>query len=567
MFTISAFWYRRMCEIALFVALFLLAFFGLSFLSFAPSSSQQFLVPLPVAVSASVVALMSLVAYFASPRQRLGQITVIIYAGLVFTVGLLLILTDVSRSPFIALWLLVSVFAGLFGWRMLIGLFVAANSYLLTGLFVLHSLNLEQDGIVLALAYELPLLASWLIWHHKSHPDRAKDRAYNELIRELSQVANKSEIVINAIADGVIAIDSQGVIQLINPAAQKIIGWGKQDALKLDYKSVLKLIDKSEAPLNEENDPVQQVLHTNASVVNNDLTLLTISGRKLLVSIVASPVGQTGAGAIIVFRDITLEKQAEREQAEFISTASHEMRTPVATIEGYLGLSLNAATASIDARAQSYLIKAQESVRHLGQLFQDLLDISKVEDGRLKNNPKVVDLVAFADEIVSTFQDRAKAKNLVLLFKPSIHNEIIRKLNPVYYVDVDNDHLREVLSNLVENGIKYTMKGNVTVDITGDAEKVTLSVHDTGLGIPPEDIPHLFQKFYRVDNTETRDIGGTGLGLYLCRRLVEAMRGRLWVESQAGEGSTFFVSLDRINHEEATQRIEQYAEETEQTAI
>lgn len=567
MFTISAFWYRRMCEIALFVALFLLAFFGLSFLSFAPSSSQQFLVPLPVAVSAAVIALTSLVAYFASPRQRLGQVTVVIYAGLIFTVGLLLILTDVSRSPFIALWLLVSVFAGLFGWRMLIGLFVAVNSYLLTALFVLHSLSIEQDGVVLALAYELPLLASWLIWHHKSHPDRAKDRAYNELIRELSQVANKSEIVINAIADGVIAIDSQGVIQLINPAAQKIIGWGKQDALKLDYKSVLKLVDKSEAPLNEDNDPVQQVLHTNASVINNDLTLLTISGRKLLVSIVASPIGQTGAGAIIVFRDITLEKQAEREQAEFISTASHEMRTPVATIEGYLGLSLNAATATVDARAQSYLTKAQESVRHLGQLFQDLLDISKVEDGRLKNNPKVVDLVAFADEIVGTFQDRAKAKNLVLLFKPSIHNEIIRKLNPVYYVDVDNDHLREVLSNLVENAIKYTMKGNVTVDITGDAEKVTLSVHDTGLGIPPEDIPHLFQKFYRVDNTETRDIGGTGLGLYLCRRLVEAMRGRLWVESQAGEGSTFFVSLDRINHEEATQRIEQYAEESEQTAI
>lgn len=546
----------------MFIALFLLAFFGLSYLSIGLHRVDQFIVPLPVAGCAFITALMSSLAYFVSPRQRLAYITVAIYISLVVTIGLLLTLTDITRSPFIALWLLVSVFAGLFGRNMLLALFTAVNISLGIALFVFQSISLERDALILVLAYELPLFASWLIWHHKSRPDHEKDRAYNELVRELSQVANKSEIVINAIADGVIAIDSQGSIQLINPAAQKIIGWGKQDALKLDYKSVLKLIDNKEQPLDEANDPVQLVLHTNSSVVNNDLTLETISGRKLFVSVVASPIGAIGAGAIIVFRDITQEKQAEREQAEFISTASHEMRTPVATIEGYLGLALNAATATIDQRASLYLTKAQESVRHLGQLFQDLLDISKVEDGRLKNNPKVVDLVTFTEEIVNTFQSRAKEKNLVLLFKPTTDTSVVKKLNPVYYVDVDNDHLREVLSNLVENAIKYTMKGNVTVDITGDNEKVTLTVHDTGLGIPPEDIPHLFQKFYRVDNSQTQNIGGTGLGLYLCRRLVEAMGGRIWVDSRLGEGSTFSVAFTRINHEDATARIEQYTEET-----
>jgi PAS domain S-box-containing protein len=509
---------------------------------------------------------MSGLAYILSPSQRLAQAAVVVYLGLVFTVGLLLALTDLSRSPFIALWLLVSVFAGLFGRRMLIGLFLLVNAFLALAVVLLHVIDLRQDLLIIVLAYELPMFASWLIWHHKSRPDHEKDRAYNELVRELSQVANKSEIVINAIADGVIAVDSQGTIQLINPAAQKIIGWGKQDALKLDYKSVVKLIDAKEQPLAEADDPVQQVLHTNVSVINNDLVLETISGRKLFISAVVSPIGTVGAGAIIVFRDITKEKQAEREQAEFISTASHEMRTPVATIEGYLGLALNTATAAIDERAQSYLVKAQESVRHLGRLFQDLLDISKIEDGRLKNNPKVVDMVTFVDEIVSNFQARAKEKGLVLLFKPSIGSHVVKKLNPVYYVDVDNDHLREVLSNLLENAVKYTVKGNVTVDITGDNERVLLTVHDTGIGIPPEDIPHLFQKFYRVDNTQTQNIGGTGLGLYLCRRLVEAMGGRLWVESKVGEGSTFFVSLARIDHEVATQRIEQAAEKTETPA-
>ena len=552
-----------MCEIAFFVSLFLLGFFGLTFIKFGLSGSAQFIVPLPVAISAFIVAIMSAVAYFASPIQRLAQAAAVIYASLLFTVGLLLVMTDPSRSPFIALWLLVSVYAGLFGIRMLFVVFGVVNAYLAVALFGLHTLSFSQDVLVLLLAYELPLIASWLIWHHKSQPSQEKDRAYNELVRELSQVANKSEIVINAIADGVVAVDSQGVVQLINPAAQRIIGWGKQDALKLDYKSVLKLMDAKEKPLGEEDDPVQEVLHTNTSVINNDLILETISGRKLFVSIVASPIGHTGAGVIIVFRDITKEKQAEREQAEFISTASHEMRTPVATIEGYLGLALNPNTATIDQKAQSYLIKAQESVRHLGQLFQDLLDISKVDDGRLKNNPKVIDLVAYVGEIISTFQPRAKEKGLVLLFKPLVTSNLTRKLSPVFYVDVDNDHLREVVSNLVENAIKYTEKGNITVDITGDNEKVTLSVHDTGIGIPPEDIPHLFQKFYRVDNTATRDIGGTGLGLYLSRRLVEAMEGRLWVESKPGEGSTFNVTLSRISHEQATDRIEQYTEETE----
>ncbi len=541
----------------------MLIFFGFGFISWGDLKGAEFIVPLPVALCAAAVVITSTIAYFFAPRENLSVVTLIVYLALVTTVGLLLVTTEPLTSPFIALWMLASVFAGLFGIRIIVTLFIVVNLYLLGDIFILKDINLKTDLLLFFLAYELPLLASWLIWHHKSHPDREKDKAYNELVRELSQVANKSEIVINAIADGVIAIDGQGVIQLINPAAQEIIGWGKQDALKLDYKSVLKLLDTKGQPVDETSDPVQQVLHTNSSVVNNDLTLQTNSGRKLLVSVLASPVGQTGAGAIIVFRDITNEKKEEREQAEFISTASHEMRTPVATIEGYLGLALNPATATIDARAVGYLQKAQESVRHLGQLFQDLLDISKVEDGRMKNNPKVVNLIEFTAEIVNNFQTRSKEKNLVLFFKPSAQRESVQRVNPVYYVDVDNDHLQEVLSNLVENAVKYTKQGNVTVDVTGDNEHVIVKIHDTGIGIPPEDIPHLFQKFYRVDNSDTRDIGGTGLGLYLCRRLTEAMGGRLWVESKLGEGSTFFVELARLNHEEAMRRIEQSQAEVE----
>lgn len=538
------------------MSLFLIGFFVFGLLSGGTFVTAEFLIPLPVAIVALLVGISSIVAYFAAPSEKLSQVTLAIYAGLCFNIGLLLVLTHPISSPFIALWILASVFAGLFGWRVLAGFLIITNLYLVAEILLIKSFDLQSQILVFLLAYEVPILASWLIWHHKAHPDQAKDRAYSDLVRELSQVANKSEIVINAIADGVVAVDSQGTIQLINPAAQAIIGWGKQDALKLDYRSVVKLLTKTGEAVNANTDPIQLVLRSNNPVTTNDLMLETNSGKKLLVSVSASPVGQIGAGAIIVFRDVTREKAEERQQAEFISTASHEMRTPVATIEGYLGLALNPATAQIDEKAREYLTKAYASIQHLGRLFQDLLDISRVEDGRLKNTPKVVDLVAFIGEIVHTFEERAKQKGIVLLFKPTVQSGTGHPLNPIYYVDVDNDHLREVASNLLENAIKYTKKGNVTVDIVGDATHARLSVHDTGIGIPKEDQVHLFQKFYRVDNSDTRDIGGTGLGLYLCRRLVETMSGRLWLESTPGQGSTFFVEFSRLTHEEATRKIE-----------
>lgn len=127
-------------------------------------------------------------------------------------------------------------------------------------------------------------------------------------------------------------------------------------------------------------------------------------------------------------------------------------------------------------------------------------------------------------------------------------------MQPIYYAFVDPDHFREITANLIENAIKYTKQGEVVVDVTGDSSKVVVSVMDSGLGIPAEDVPHLFQKFYRVDNSATREIGGTGLGLYLSRRLAESMSGDLRVESEYGKGSTFFLEIPRISKEEAAHK-------------
>jgi nitrogen-specific signal transduction histidine kinase len=290
------------------------------------------------------------------------------------------------------------------------------------------------------------------------------------------------------------------------------------------------------------------------------MTIITHSGKKILASLVASPVGDIGAGAIIVFRDITKEKAEEREQAEFISTASHEMRTPVASIEGYLGLALNPNTAQIDDKARDFIQKAHESAQHLGRLFQDLLDVSKAQDGRLSNIPKVVDIMAYTHDILQGLQEKATEKGLRLTFKPN-PDDGGKHVVPVYHVNLDNDHIREVINNLTENAIKYTPAGEVIVDITGTEDKVVISVKDSGIGIPTEDMSHLFQKFYRVNNAETNQIGGTGLGLFLCRRLAEAMGGRIWAESEYKKGSTFYLELPRISSQEASQLTQQQAQE------
>lgn len=532
-------------------------------------SSRYFIAPLVIALAGASIAVAA-VSYFVDSEKLRAPLAFAAYLFLVAGISNLVLSTGVANSPFLAIWLIAILFVGAFGNTAFVGLFIVVNAYLV---YLVTGGDYGKESLVnVILVAELPLIISYILWHESSKNQSKKDRAYFDLANQLNQVSNKSDVVIGAINDGVIAINNDSVIELINPAATRIVGWGHQDAIGLNYKSVLQLLGKDGHEVEKVNDPVFEVLSTNQSVRRTDLQLQTSSGKKLNAQIVVSPIGRMGSGAIIVFRDITKEQEEERAQAEFISTASHEMRTPVASIEGYLGLALNPATANIDEKARDFITKAHESAQHLGRLFQDLLDVTKADDGRLSNNPKVINVIEFMSMVIEGLKPKADAKQLRVFFKAETVQDNrmpeggLRNLTPVYFVDLDSDHLREVLSNLVENAIKYTPKGQVVVDVQGDDTHVVISIADSGIGIPTEDIPHLFQKFYRVDNTDTREIGGTGLGLYLCRRLVETMGGRIWVESEYKKGSTFYVELPRISHEEANRLIEAAVAEPTQTS-
>jgi len=366
-----------------------------------------------------------------------------------------------------------------------------------------------------------------------------------------SSFLGDGKAILDAVDDGVLAVNSKGNILAINPAAEQITGWNGSDAAGLVFNSVLKITNNEGGEMIEISNPVNRVLRTGENFTTRDLFIKTQSGKIVPIFLAVNLIDGQNSGVVVVFRDISKELKDNREQAEFISTASHEMRTPVASIEGYIGLALNPATATIDARAKSYLQKAHENTKHLGQLFQDLLDITKAEDGRLKNEPVVLDAIEFSRNIWEGLKPKAEAKGLSYTFEPDNHKTGEKTLTPVFFIHADRDHLHEILNNLFENAIKYTPSGMVSVNVAGDNNNVQISVKDSGIGIPAEDIPHLFQKFYRVDNSETREINGTGLGLFLSRKLTESIGGFLDVESEYKKGSTFTVKLPRITRENA----------------
>jgi len=222
-----------------------------------------------------------------------------------------------------------------------------------------------------------------------------------------------------------------------------------------------------------------------------------------------------------------------------------------------LSLALNPQTATIDERARGYLDSAHSAAQHLGRLFRDLLDTTKLEDGRVKPKFVPVEMTNIIKQFTKDYLVQANGQGLTLIFGDGNPSTVgTATLSQVIYGYVDTDFLREIMNNLIENAIKYTPSGgSIRVSVKADAGRVLIAVADTGIGISPEDLKHIFQKFYRADNSDTRTIGGTGLGLYIAKQRVEALGGRIWAESVYSKGTVFYISLPRLSAEEYEKRM------------
>jgi PAS domain S-box-containing protein len=369
----------------------------------------------------------------------------------------------------------------------------------------------------------------------------------DKISAELGPGRLSERMMLGSIADPVIGINNDQKIILMNEAAQNLTGWDMHDALNIDLGQVLKLKNAQDKEVTSEDSPYAAVITSHHPLRSDKYYVLRKGEQKVSLSISISPTtneeGQYN-GAISVIRDISEQKELEREKNEFISVASHEMRTPVAAIEGYISMAQNPKLAQIDDKAKGFLDKAHDSSIHLGRLFQDLLSVSKIEDKNIKESRQVFNLSDLILKTANELQIIANKKHIQLtthIGGAGIRNEKV--IAPTFMINADPDRISEVLTNLIDNAIKYTAQGSVDVEVSADDNFVSVKVHDTGMGISAQEQKHIFEKFYRVDNELTREQSGTGLGLYITRNLVERYGGTIWVESKLGQGSTFAFKL------------------------
>lgn len=464
--------------------------------------------------------------------------------------------TGTFDSPFSILWYLMAFQAGILGYYFNIA-FVFAGLMLFVSLQPnANQVELSPGSIAFLVTPIIISILSFFVWRNAyAGPE---DDKLEQLTNDAYSREKMSNSIINALPQAVILINEENKITLFNPAASSLTGWQIKDAINLDPKSVFKFVDDKGDVIPEADNPFNEA-YSKKEAIKKTLNLSEKDGATRIISIEALPFfidKDKYGGMVAAIQDITDELKKQRGQADFISTASHEMRTPVAAIEGYLALAMNDKVTKIDSKARSYLEKAHTSTQHLGKLFQDLLTSSKAEDGRLTSHPTVVELGEFTEQLAEDLRFPAEKKGLSVEFLVSSgakNGNLIdassaqRQVKPLYYCYVDQDRIREVLTNLFDNAVKYTESGKISLSITGNNQVIQVSVRDTGAGIPKDDIPHLFQKFYRVDNSSTRAIGGTGLGLFICKKIVELYKGTIWADSEIGKGSVFYINIPRLS--------------------
>ncbi|MEX2014393.1 MAG: ATP-binding protein, partial [Candidatus Saccharimonadales bacterium] len=473
-----------------------------------------------------------------------------------------------SSIVFIVTWLITSLAVGMHGFVISLGAMLVSFIYILLEIEFDFG-NLKPMGLVLIVGAMSMGLVSYFFWRHKFITESSE--RIDQLSGQLVGKEQQTNILIQSISDGIIVVDTNSKVTFINSAAAKMAEWPEQEMIGFDARKIMRLIldEKSSEIIPNEQHPFSQVLALKKRF-SKTLVLLNRKDERKYISLIISPVilpkekDSKIIGAIAVFRDVSSEKSEEQRRGEFISTASHEMRTPVAAIEGYLALALNDKVSKIDPKAREFLDKAHASTQHLGKLFQDLLTSAKAEDGRLTSHPTAIEMGEFVKQLSDDLRFGAEKKGLDVEFIISNNeqgeDEVIDTVNPVgsqktiqpfYYSYADPDRVREVITNVFDNAVKYTSEGGIKLGITGNEQVIQIRISDTGPGISKEDLPHLFQKFYRVDNSATRSIGGTGLGLFICKKIIELYKGNIWAESELGKGTAFYINLPRLTSSQA----------------
>jgi len=338
----------------------------------------------------------------------------------------------------------------------------------------------------------------------------------NALNQEKEQLAS----ILSSMADGVITLNRNGEVLITNPPADRFLqAWyyeqGQRDDLSPLPPQVNELFTKAVA---EEKEQAAEI---------------ALQGRNWVIVMTPLYNGKVIRGAVAVLRDMTEERRLDKLRKDFIANVSHELRTPIAMLQGYSEAIVDDIAATDEEKKELAKVIYDESLR-MGRLVNDLLDLARMEAGHLTLHKERVPLRSYTERIIHKFQALAKEKGVRLLVD----------INEEFVVLLDPDRIEQVLTNLIDNALRHTDEGGeVCVIVDGDEEAVRISVRDSGSGIAEEDLPFVFERFYKADKARTRSRSGTGLGLAIAKNIVEAHKGTIAVHSKLGEGTTFTFTL------------------------
>lgn len=361
--------------------------------------------------------------------------------------------------------------------------------------------------------------------------------------RMVEEVRAESEALFSSIGEGAIATDEFGHITRINPTALDILGLAYEEAIGQWFPRIVRILktDGTSIPLIER--PIVRMF-LNGQPVTEKALYVTKRGLKVPVSVTVSPIIYDGrpVGAVQVFRDVTLENEVDRMKSEFISLASHQLRTPLSTIQTYAHMlddqylddqymgELN----KDQSRALKTIIAATNT---MNELIGMLLNIARIESGSIAVNTKWLDARQVIDDVFKQLQLTARSKQVSLYFLPPD--------SPIT-IQADSLILKEILLNLIGNAIKYTPpSGKVTVRLREKDAMIVFAVKDTGIGIPKQSQDKIFGKFFRAQNVIRQETTGSGLGLYVVKGLVATLHGKVWFRSVENKGTTFTLALPK----------------------
>ena len=370
-------------------------------------------------------------------------------------------------------------------------------------------------------------------FNHMADVLAARENVLREQNQTLASVNHRFEAVLNAANDGIAMLDTDGCFVLVNRRFGELLGTRAPLLLHHTLEEARPLL------IEKLSHRLAALAPTETRAVSEEIIALDEPDRRFLQFYTAPVAGVDGSeviGRIIALRDITRERELDKMKTDFISVVSHELRTPLTSIKGYTDLLLSGAAGDNSEIQAEFLGIIQLSTTRLSNLINDILDISRIESGTLKIKHEPIDYRHLVADTLRLMKAAADAKDV------SMDAALPETIPPVRG---DADKVTQVLTNLVSNAIKYTPEGGwvkVSLEVTGDTS-VTTCVADSGIGVAPEDQPKLFQKFFRADNSSTREAGGTGLGLVIAKTLIELMGGTIWLESEPNRGSKFYFTL------------------------